>query len=221
MPYKAVIFDMDGLMCDTETYHCEAWGRMLEDFGLKIEEKFFAGLVGVSTNDNAVTLKNKFNINETPEELLRIRRAHYLEIIGQKRLIPTRGLREVFETIELKGLKKAVGTSSPNVEVSPVLTKVLKECGIKVPPEKFFDAIVTSDIVEKVKPSPEIYLKCLEKLRLRPEDCIVLEDSSSGVKSAKAAGMHCIAYKSKYSQHQDLSIADKVVDDLTEVPLMI
>jgi len=131
--------------------------------------------------------------------------------------VPTEGLREIFSVIEKCGLKKAVGTSSPNVEVDPVLGKVLKACGRYEAPPKFFDVIITADIVKNVKPSNEIYLKCVEKLGLRKRDCIVLEDSESGVISAKDAGLFCVAYKSKYSQHQDLSKADKVVDSLIEV----
>ena len=208
---------MDGLMSDTETHHCTAWVRLLEEYGVKIDEKYFSQFVGSSTAENAKKLKLDFGIKTSPEELVLRRRDLYLEIINNEKLIPTSGLKEVFLTAEKRGLKNAVGTSSPMIEVEAVLVRVLKACDITVSAEKYFDVMVTADIVKKLKPSPEIYRKCVEKLGLKSEDCIVLEDSVSGVKAAKEAGLFCVAFKSRYSQHQDLSAADKVVSSLLEV----
>ena len=217
MKFKAVLFDMDGLMTDTETLHIRAWDVFLADFGVKLPESYLGRFVGMSIAANMREVMNTFGVKGSLEDLIIRRRDKYLDLVRQTGLTPAKGMKEILADIESKGLLKAIGTSSPRIEVELVAGMVLKALGIKKGPYEYFNTVVNAEDVAEPKPAPDIYLKCAEKLNLKPAECLVLEDSSSGIKSAKRAGCYCVAVQSPYSGHHDLTIADKNVDSLLDV----
>ncbi len=208
---------MDGLMTDTETLHIRAWDVFLSDFGVKLPEASLGRFVGMSIDANMREVMQTFGVKGRLEELIIRRRDKYLGLVKQAGLIPAKGMKEILAKIESKGLPKAIGTSSPRVEVELVAGMVLKGLGINKTPYEYFDAVVNAEDVAEPKPAPDIYLKCAEKLKLKPAECLVLEDSSSGIKSAKSAGCYCVAVQSPYSGHHDLTLADKNANSLLDV----
>lgn len=214
---KAIVFDMDGLMANTEYHHCQSYLELMPKYGVNLSEEYLSKLVGLDTEDNFKEIKRDFNIQEDIKSLMEKREIIYLEIVEKSNLKPSEGLKEVIEIADKKRWKIAVGSSSIKIEVDLVLKLILKALKINKKPEEYFDIIITGDDVKDKKPKPDIYLKVAENIKIKPQNCLVLEDSGSGVKAAKNAGMTCIAVRNKYTKSHDLSKADLIVDNLLEV----
>ncbi len=214
---KALIFDLDGLIADTEYYHNLSIIKIMKEYGVKLNKSYLYKLVGVSTKENFLLLEKDFNIKVDMDSVLRYREKVYLDIIKHSGIKAFPGFKELINIGKAYGLLLAVGSSSPGPQVSTVLTILTRSVGIKEKPEALFDAIVTGSDVEKVKPFADIYRKTAKELKLRPSQCLVLEDSVAGVTAAKRAKMLCIAVKSRYSKQQDLSRADLTAGSLRGV----
>ena len=126
-----------------------------------------------------------------------------------KPILPIRGLKELLSYARDKGLVLAVASSSSLHNIN----LVLKAIGLI----QFFSLIASGEQVPKNKPFPDIYLKTAELLKLVPDECMVVEDSANGVKSAKVAGMYCVGFRNPGSGNQDLSPADMIVDSLRKI----
>ena len=211
---KAIIFDVDGLMADTEYYHCKSIAKLMDLYGVKLSNSYLSDFVGVSTKDNFIKLKKDFHIPEKLEKLLLMREEIYLKTIETSKIKAFPGLKEILGYAGKHRIKIAVGSSSLGPQIDFVVPILLKTIGIKTPYRKYFDAVVTGSDVKHKKPAPDIYNLVAKKLGVLPKDCLVLEDSVSGVKAAKAAKMFCIAVKNRYSKNHDLSRADLTVSNL-------
>lgn len=198
---QAVIFDLDGVIADSEPIHETAENAILEELGAKDIEYS----TGVRFEDllRRASLKKGISVD--------------IKVVMGRKFDIMMGFAESLKPIEhsiklinsLSGVKLAVvsGSTKNWVEFS------LRKFGLN----KKFDVVVTSEDFEKGKPDPEPFVIAAGMLGVNPTDCIVIEDSSAGVKSAKAAGMKCIGYVSPHSHRQNLSIADYVVQDLMDV----
>jgi len=214
---NTIILDMDGLMVDTETYQSQAFFKLMREYNVNLPEEYFVKLVGIAPRENFIMIKKDFGIKEDLEILLNKRKRYYFDIISNVDLKPFDGLREIFDFAEKRRWYRGVGSSSARDEVILVLGLILKSLGIREKPEDFFDSIVTGSDVKNTKPHPEIYLTVAKNLGVVPNSCLVLEDSESGIISAKKAGMVCIGVKNQYTKNHDLSYADIVVNNLLEV----
>ena len=208
---KAVIFDMDGLIADTEYYHNLSIMQVAEEYGVKLKKSYLFKLVGFSTRDNFLLLEKDFCIKVDMESVLPHREEVYLDIIKRSGIKAHPGFKELIALGKKTGLKLAVGSSSDRPQVMTVLKILTGSVGLTI---GIFDEIVTGSDVKKVKPAPDIFIKTAKKLRLAPADCLVLEDSVAGVAAAKRAGMRCIAVRTRYSKKQDLSRADQTAGSL-------
>ncbi len=180
---EAVIFDMDGLMLDTERIALACWSQALEMHGYQVDPAIGLGMVGLNSRDSAQWIRQTLGedfpvdvINKTSNEL-------YLEAFS--RGIPTKpGLFELLDKLESLSIPKAVATSTRrvNAEKKLVLAGILHR----------FAFTVCGDEVRAGKPEPEIFLRAAEGLGVTPGKCLVLEDSDPGVRGATAAGMHVI-----------------------------
>ncbi len=182
---SAVVFDMDGVLCDSEPFIAEAACRMFaERHGVKVLAAEFQPFIGTGENQflggvaarHAVTLQMPSDKDRTY--------AIYLEII-RGRLKPFAGAREFVQACRGRGWKTAVATSADRVK----LDGNLRELGL---PESAFDAVVTGSEVAHKKPAPDIFLAAAGKLGLAPARIVVVEDAPQGVRAAKAAGMRCL-----------------------------
>lgn len=209
---RAVIFDMDGLIIDTEWPDYQSWQELYAAHGhdLPIEEwvpyvglwepplnllERLAGLIG----------------EEADREALRARRRARCDELVRQGMIPMAGFEALMERLTLHDYRRALASTSSRDWVDFVVD------GLAVRP--MFPTIVAGDEVAARKPAPDVYLRAAEHLGVRPADCLALEDSAPGVASAKAAGMRCIAIPNRVTRHHDLSAADTQLPDLGAITM--
>lgn len=206
---KGIIFDMDGVLVDSEPFICEAAIRMFAEHGLTVQPEDFIPFVGAGENRYIGGVADKYDY---PLDIERDKARTY-QIYGEivkGRIEPLPGVREFIARARSRGLKLAIASSADNVKIATNL----REIGI---PAETFDAVVSGlDVVHK-KPDPEIFLKAAKKLGLAPEECLVVEDAVNGVAAAKAAGMKCLALTTSFTR-EDLAGADWFGSDLADAP---
>jgi HAD superfamily hydrolase (TIGR01509 family) len=204
---EAVIFDLDGVIIDSEPLQKKAFDLTLEPFNIKISDCEFSKLIGIRTYENFVYLSSKYKLPFTPLKLTKIKNRNYLNILI-KEAKPREGVVELINYL-YKKYKLAIASGSIRKDVMTTL-KVL---GLK----KYFKVILTGDDIIESKPSPEIFLKTAKKLKIAPENCLVIEDSEAGVLAAKNANMFVIAAPTNSTLSHNFKSADIVVKNLLEV----
>lgn len=207
---EAVLFDMDGLMIESEHLQSQAFQKILESHGIEPEynEAGVIQIVGVTALENLKLVKERYGLPQSAEELLVIKNEIYNEIIDEG-LQPMPGLHDLVKSLQENGVKIAVASSSNMQDI----LKVLKIIDL----EEVFDAVVSGTEVEHSKPAPDVFLKAAADLGVSASGCVVLEDAESGVKAGKAAGMTVIAIPSQFSANNDFSLADHVLESLNEL----
>ena len=198
---QAVIFDMDGVLIDSEPLHCQATNDILAPLGYMLSTERFKRFCGSKVTYVWETLCAELSLKQPPLELAAQKTARYLEILQTSAdLVPIAGVREFLAELRAREMRLAVASSSP---LSVVETS-LKAIGIT----DLFAAIVSGDHITNGKPAPDIFLYAAGRLNTPPANCIVVEDAANGVMAAKAAGIKCAAYINPHSGNQDLSLAD-------------
>lgn len=203
---KAFIFDMDGVIIDSEPLHFESDRMVMRDFGIELTDEELNRYVGVDNPQMWSELRDKYEINLPIDELLERQHANKIKILSTEKLQTIPGIPELISDLKDKGIAIALASSSAMEFIQLVLDKL----GIT----HSFDVVVSGEQVEKGKPEPDIFLKTAELLKVNPAHCVVLEDSKHGVNAAKRAGMKCIGFINPNSGNQDLSKADKIVSTL-------
>ena len=196
---KAFIFDMDGLLVETESIHIAAFEEFLRGKGISPPEGYTEGLVGFSIENNVETIKRDLGLTGDTMALAKERKALYLEMLAKSRLDVLPGVAEMVAFAEEKGLKKAVCSSSDREQLDIILPKVLSGLGKTQRVEEFFDVTVSGEGIEHLKPAPDIYLSCAAALGVGPEECVAFEDSLVGARSAVAAGMEVVVAPNPFS----------------------
>jgi beta-phosphoglucomutase len=206
---KGILFDMDGVLLDSEEYITRAGVLMFQEKGFTVKASDFKPFTGMGENRFLGGVAEKYGIPFDLEKDKARTYAIYGKITRGK-LEPLKGVRAFMERCRSKHLKLAVATSADEVK----MRINLRETGLK---EELFDTLVNGLEVEQKKPHPEIYLLAAKKLGLDPEECLVVEDALSGMKAAKAAGCKCLAVTSSFCA-EEFDQADWIVKDLSEVP---
>ena len=212
MNFAGVIFDMDGVLCDSEDFMAEAAAVMfVETYRVSVHPAEFLPFRGMGEDrylggvakNHGVTLNLPVDKNRAYEIFLQ-------RIPG--RLKPLPGAEEFIASCRARGLKLAVATSADRMK----LNGMLPEIGL---PARLFDAIVTGSDVARKKPNPDIFLTAAKLIDLPAEQCLVVEDAASGVQAAKAAGSRCLALTTSLDAGTLRSLgADWVAGDLVHVP---
>lgn len=208
---KGVIFDMDGVLVNNMSVHFRAFAAMAERYNLTAEQGVdFSHLNGRGNDDIINALFPPHIVAEKGvEALAQEKEALYREIYAPT-IAPVAGLRELLQGLRERGLRCAVGSSGPRVNVDFVLEK----CDI----EPFFEVRISGDMVTRCKPDPEIFLTAASRLGLQPEECLVFEDANSGIAAAKAAGMKVIALTTTHRAEQLIgSKPDRIIEDFTHI----
>ena len=202
-----VIFDMDGVLVDSEPFICKAACMMFAERGLEVQPQDFEAFVGMGENRyiGGVAEKHgyKVDIREVKQRTYDI----YLEII-KGALKPLPGVFEFIDACRAEGLKLAVASSADLRKVQGNLTEI----GL---PFDSFDAVVTGNDVDRKKPAPDIFQEAAKRIGLDAVDCLVVEDAVSGVQAAKAAGARCLGITSSFTRDQ-LADADFCAQDLAD-----
>jgi HAD superfamily hydrolase (TIGR01509 family) len=210
MQVKAVIFDLDGLMLETEAIARDIWLSEAQKQGVPLSKTLYDSLIGRTYPDIHDLVQNAFGDKADATKFIADCLARYKERIHQP--IPQRpGLERMLDWCDEKGLKKVVGTSSGR---EFALVK-LASAGIAYR----FDAMVTGSDVEKGKPAPDVFLKAAKKAGEKTENCLVLEDSANGILAAKAAGIFSIMIPDLIVPSPEIRAkAGAVLESLAEVP---
>lgn len=206
---KGVLFDMDGVLVDSEEYIRDAAIMMFAENGIRAEAEDFRPFVGMGENRYLGGVAAKYGLI-ADIDVIKARTYSIYGILTHGKLQPLPGAREFIEKCLERDLKIAVASSADRIKIEISL----KETGI---PANIFHAIVNGLDVEKKKPYPDIYLKASEMIGLKPEECLVAEDAISGVEAAKRAGCRCLALTTSFDRSK-LSQADWICHFLSDAP---
>ncbi|MBR6743468.1 MAG: HAD-IA family hydrolase [Clostridia bacterium] len=207
---EAVIFDMDGVLFDTEQLCLLAWEKVIEKYNLKDIMHICKACIGVSREKSKeifeTSVSKDFPFDEIRSEVSRL--CH--EMIDESGLPEKTGVREILSFCKEQGLKIGLATSTRRETVM----SHLKRANIM----DFFDEITCGDEIQSSKPSPEIYITACKKLRVNPENALAVEDSYNGVRSATAAGVKCIMVPDLLPSTEEMfKLSDKVLNNLLAV----
>jgi HAD superfamily hydrolase (TIGR01509 family) len=211
MAVRAIIFDMDGLMIDTETLYWAAGREVARRYGKVVADETLGRMMGRSPVDSMRVFAAETEIDRDPAELLQERDAMVFAKM-QAGVQPMPGLFEILPQLKQKFLLAICTSARP-----PFVKVAVENLGIS----QFFDAVQTSDGVLNGKPAPEIYLKAMAQLSVQPEESVVLEDSSNGSLAGKRAGAYVIAVPSEHTRGQDFSFVDEVAEGLLDAAARI
>jgi beta-phosphoglucomutase len=206
---KGVIFDMDGVLVDSEAFICKAACMMFAEHGVRVMPEDFVPFVGTGENRYLGGVAAKYNFAMDIERDKKRTYDIYLEII-KGNLHPLPGVHEFIAKCRKLGKKLAVASSADMRKVEGNLRE------IDLPFETFDAVIVAEDVTHK-KPSPEIFLAAAKRLGLAAKDCLVIEDAVSGVQAAKSAGAKCLALTTSFPKEK-LAKADWFAPNLAEAP---
>jgi beta-phosphoglucomutase len=205
---KAVIFDLDGTVIESEDEYGSAFKDVLASLGVKTNEEYpHQGGIGVAENWPVLLTKFKIKTDKTVEELTQLTQAAYLRRIETVTLKP--GFDIFVNELKQTGIKTALATSNL-WEVAQVLIS-------KLALDEFFDVVVTGENVVRKKPAPDLFLMAANKLNVNANDCLVFEDSPAGVEAAKRASMKVVGIYRSEEHKKDLIKADLLIKNFFEV----
>jgi HAD superfamily hydrolase (TIGR01509 family) len=208
MNWSAVIFDMDGLMIDSEPIALEAWRALAAEYDREVPAELYQQVIGETPMYGVQHLRSELDLPLEADELLEEYWSRRTELMCDK-VQPSEGLVELLELLRARGAAIAVASNSP----CDYILAVLKSLGL----ETYFKCVLSSEDVDRGKPAPDVYRSALECLGIGAENVLVLEDSPAGIEAAKAAGLTCYAVPNEDLAGADFSAADRVFDSLNDV----
>lgn len=212
MDWNAVIFDMDGLMIDSEPIALEAWRALAGEHGREVPTELYQQVIGETPIYGVRHLRSALDLPFEDQELLEEYWSRRTSLMCAK-VQPSEGLVELLELLRANGVAAAVASNSPCDYVLAVLRALSLE--------GYFECVLSSEDVDRGKPAPDVYRSALECLRVSADETLVLEDSPAGIEAAKAAGLTCYAVPNGELAHLDFSAADRVFASLLEVAALL
>jgi HAD superfamily hydrolase (TIGR01509 family) len=207
---QTVIFDMDGVIVDTEPVHRYAYYKQFEELDIEVTEAMYTSFTGFSTRNTFQTLKEQFQLTHEVEDLIQRKRNIFNDAFDTKEdLELLDGVRTLIEDLHQNGIQLILASSASKVTIDRVFTRF----GL----HDFFTHIVSGEDFPKSKPHPAIFEHAASLSTAPKENCIVIEDSTNGVRAAKAAGIYCVGYVSEHSKDQHLDDADLVINHFKEL----
>ncbi len=208
---KAVIFDMDGVIVDSEKHWKKAelnlFGQLVSQWTVEDQQK----IIGLNVKDTFEILKSQYNLKES-EEVYMAQVTEIANHVYEHQANLTEGFSEVIKEIHKQNIPIGLASSSLKSWITTVLNR------FQLTP--YFQVVVSAEEINAPgKPAPDIYLYAAKKLGVLPKDCVVIEDSTHGVASAKSAGMTCIGIRNGFNDHQDLSKANQIINGFKEFNL--
>ncbi len=208
---KAVIFDMDGVIVDTEPIYKEVNDDVYAKYGLEISEKELERYIGVNLIETWKDIMERYELNDDYKlnDIIEDHIYNYYKGLGASdELELMSGLEEWFEYLKENDYKMIIASSS----YEPIVEFIYQKFDLG----KYMEGYVDGMQVENGKPDPDIFLKALEKLGVAAEECLVIEDSEHGVNAAKAAGIEVVAFDRREEAEQNLSNADLIINEFNQ-----
>jgi HAD superfamily hydrolase (TIGR01509 family) len=207
-PPLGVIFDLDGLLVDSEPLQVLSFRKVMEEHGIDLTDEDFEAMVGFHTRDNFRYVREKYGLERSVESLLSAKDAAYRDIITAQ-MRTCRGADELVAALHARGVPMAVASSSPRRDVLLSLDTVRLT--------RFFTVIATADDVRETKPAPDLYLLAQQRIGVPARRCVAFEDAGPGLQAALAAGLLCIAVPHRFTAKHDFSRAARVLDSLSQI----
>ena len=205
MADRAVIFDMDGVLLDSEPYYYDYLMDRFKELSIEVTDEEYAGFVGLPTRKVWGYLEKTKEIKVDIEALMKSEEFQVNQVFSEADLEPMRGIPELLSEIKDAGIPMNVASSSARSTIEIIVRK------LKI--ERYFNFLLSGTEVGNGKPSPDIFLRSAEIHELDSHKCIVIEDSHNGVLAAKSAGAYCVGFRNPGSGSQDLTQADLIIDD--------
>lgn len=205
---NAVIFDMDGVVAETEHIHIQAEKQTMLEYGVRTSEDELHQYTGTTAEHMFTGLIRKYKLDTTFDEIFKTKEQILFELLA-KDVQPTKGVLELICKLKNMKIKLGIASSSHRRLIEYILNRLALT--------HLFDCVVGAEDIVNSKPNPEIFLTCARILKVRPTNCLVVEDSTFGVEAAKRAGMKCLGYKNPHSGKQDLSRADALSYDFSKL----
>ena len=205
-PIRAVIFDMDGVITDSEPLYAEAVNATIDSTPHRLSATDHMAIMGSSIEATWDYVIDRFGLDGGRE---RWESAYYRAVVRllSQRADPTPGIYDLLQGLDQRHQKLGLATSSMKEWVDAVLHRL----GLL----QTFESIATSDMVAEAKPAPDLYLLAARGLKVPPDACLAIEDTPRGIEAAKRAGMRVVALRTKSTAHMDISAADRVLDSLS------
>jgi HAD superfamily hydrolase (TIGR01509 family) len=211
---KALIFDMDGVLVDSEPFHVEIEKQQFLLNRLPISDEEHRGYMGIASDVMWKEIADRHSLNVSVEVITGQNRIESIRFFTELKEIPVMPeLHELLERLKHKNYPMAVASSS----FPEIIDLILKRTGLR----KYFQVVVSSQEAGRSKPEPDVFLLAAEKLGIASKNCLVIEDSGNGIKAAKAAGMRCVAYQSPAVNPTSQKQADAVIKSYSELDRLI
>ena len=207
---KAILFDMDGVIVDTEPLHHKAYYKMFSDFNIEVSNTLYQSFTGQSTINICKILCEHFNLDASPHDLVEKKRYHFKDLFfNDSSLSLIDGVLELIQDYYRNGLTLVLASSASMTTINNVFTRFDLD--------QYFIAKLSGADLEASKPHPEIFIKAAKASGVKKTECLVIEDSTNGIKAAYKAGIYCIGFDSLNSKNQDYTLANKVVSNFTNI----
>lgn len=211
MKTQLIIFDMDGLMFNTEEVYFHAWSKVLEEEGLKPNLDVFVQSMGISEEKGLGIYKDYYGVDFKEIELTRRLNVYFGDSVKNGEIKIKTGLLELLDYLHANHIKAAIGSSS----AMQVILSHLERMNVSV---DRFDYILSGASLKETKPNPEIFNKICKELNIENENAMVLEDSFNGLKAANNANIKCIMIPDLLKPNDEIrSMTYKIIDDLNGV----
>lgn len=210
MKFKALLFDMDGVIVDTEPLHRKAWFSAFDEYGIELEAGYYESFTGKATFPVSQEIVKKYQLECSPEELMACKRKYFKKYFDHDEdfdLLP--GVRQLIEDLFNNGITLILASSAS----MNTINWVFERFGIA----QYFSGKISGADLEESKPNPEIFIKAAKMAKATPKECVVIEDSTNGILAAKRAQIFTIGYQSAHSKNQDYTLADVVISNFDEV----
>lgn len=202
LPFKAIIFDMDGTLLESTTGDYKAWEKVFNDYGKQLTYQDYVPLLGIKSAEVIRKVLGVLNEDDVTR-ILKEKYDYFVEYVTANPVQPVDHAEDLLKALQGQDVLVGLATSSRR----PKVDMIFEQLGYF----QYFDTIVTGNEIENSKPAPDIFLKAAERLGLQPDECVVVEDGPIGVQAAKNANMKCIAITTTHPAEK-LQQADMIID---------